>query len=82
MLSGGGGPGGGLRAAGVPEADLSFALGALGLSVYGGGGSEGRRLFDMAVIDCDTSATRNGFSSMRTSFRYLLGILFKSAIGG
>lgn len=72
MLRGGGGPGGALRTAGVPEADLSFPLGTLGLSVYGGGGSDGRRLFDMAVIGRDASATRNVFSRMCKSFWYRL----------
>jgi hypothetical protein len=33
MLSSGGGPGGGLRAPGVPDGDLSCAFGAVGLSV-------------------------------------------------
>jgi hypothetical protein len=54
MSSGGGGPRGG-RGPGGPEGDLGCALGMLGLSVYGGGGSDGRRSFDMVAVGCDAS---------------------------
>jgi len=74
MLSGGGGPGGGLRAPGVPVADLSFALGALGLSVYGGGGSDGRMLFDMAAVGCDA------FSYTQWIFQYAHKTLLSSRV--
>lgn len=63
-FNGGGGPGGGLRAPGVPEGDLLCALGALGASSYGGGGSDGTRLFDMAV-----AAVRRDVATMRSRRR-------------
>tara|TARA_R110002003_G_scaffold54_16_gene4815 strand:+ start:5473 stop:6201 length:729 start_codon:yes stop_codon:yes gene_type:complete len=50
-FNGGGGPGGGRRAPGVPEALRLCAAAAVGVSSYGGGGSEGRRLaLDMAAL--------------------------------
>lgn len=65
MLSGGGGPRGGRGAPGVPEGDLLCALGAgaIGLSVYGGGGSDGRRFFDMvARVDVTLRGIAGGYS--------------------
>jgi hypothetical protein len=58
-FNGGGGPGGGLRNPGVPEGDMLCILGTPGASSYGGGGSDGKRLFDMATVDvCVNNASR------------------------